>query len=160
MNGWLKGIGILLIALCVIWAGLRLALIYKRRAAFWEQMSALCLFLESEIRYTADCPSNIFLRFNWASAVWPSAVSFFDFEAILNKVVKDLGLNEKEQGWLRSFYRGLGTTDLEGQLAHCSSYARMFEQQAKQAQQQDTVKGRLCRSLSVLGALTLAVLLV
>ena len=123
-------------------------------------MTALCGFLQNEIRYTADRISDVFLRFDWQKTIWNQEVTYFDFEQTIWQMVQELKLNQKEERWLCEFYRGLGTTDLEGQLAHLATYGRVFEKRFNVSQEQYEVKGKLYRSLALLCGLMIAILLI
>lgn len=145
----------------VLLIGIRIARLYRRRVAFWEQMNGLCGFICNEIRYTADCPANIFERFTWREEIWMTKqVSYFEFLQCLSRLEQRLLLSKDEDEQVIGFYQGLGTTDLEGQLAHCGRYSRLFSHQVEQAQNLYATKGKLYRSLCALASGMLAVLLI
>ena len=151
MIGWLKWAGVFLTGITILWGGTWIASVYKKRVLFWEQMAGLCRTFENEFRYTADTPERIFERFCWDEGLLGSnhlqyATWKYDFE----NLQKTLRLKGEHTRQINGFFAGLGTTDLEGQLAHCAVFSQVFWELRNHAQEQYRSKGQLTRTLSVL----------
>ena len=143
----------------ILWGGMGIASVYKKRVLFWEQMAALCRAFENEIRYTADSPGRIFERFCWDDTLWgQNFLSYCQRESAFGNIEKTLWLNGEQKRQITAFFAGLGTTDLEGQLAHCNAFQQVFVTIKEQASEQYQSKGKLTRTLSALLVIGVAVL--
>ena len=167
----LKGIGILLIVLAGVGGGVAAFLDLNRRAANLETARRLIGWMASRIRYTAAPIQEIAA----AAAKEPefSRLLFLKEAATRmqqgdspgdawDKALKGCdsgGLKETDKTLLQNFGRGLGCSDLDGQLAHCESFGAMLDGCVQSAKQEAASKGKLYVTLGVAGGLGAALLL-
>ena len=168
----MKLIGLLMIVLAGIGVGLYASACLKRRAASFERLDSLIGYMETQIRYSAAPISEVI-----AQAAQGGEFDSLTFlvqasrlisrgqppETALAIAVKKYGeescLNKADRELLLQFGRGLGKSDLEGQLAHCASYRRLIADRLQTARGEAAAKGRLYLTLGIAGGLSLALLL-
>lgn len=73
---------------------------------------------------------------------------------------RGLSLKTHDMEMLHAFGTGLGTTDVEGQTAHCALYRGLLEEALQTARAEKETYGRLTASLGVLAGIGTAVLLI
>ncbi len=146
--------------------GRRIALIYKKRIDFWNEMHQMSEFFGNEIRFTADSPHKILLRFaivgttdRWHNVNCQPETFFSCFSDNTKAVAQELRLKPEEQQLLLAFAGGLGTTDIEGQINHCGNYSQLFLTQATRAANEYAAKGKMYRSLGWLSAAAFVVMI-
>ncbi|MEG1887222.1 MAG: stage III sporulation protein AB, partial [Oscillospiraceae bacterium] len=61
---------------------------------------------------------------------------------------------------MKLFFEGLGKSDVEGQLKHCELYEKRIGDCIADAAEQHTKKGQLYKTLSLISAAAIAVLLI
>ena len=167
----LKGIGLLLIVLAGIGGGAMASLELSRRAACLETARRLIDWMASRIRYTAAPVQEIvieaagepeFSRLSFLGEAasrmqagdspgqaWNSALAHFAAG----------GLKDADKGLLCSFGRGLGCSDLDGQISHCESFESLLAGRVESARAQADSKGKLYITLGAAGCLCAALLL-
>ena len=170
----MKLIGILLIAAVGIWLGISASLGLGKRVTALSQAEKLVTSLRSRIRYTAapvqellmeaqdsgEYPALRFLQYVcWSlkTAAIPDVQKLW--EDSLKKADGAPGLNRQDIELLTEFGRGLGTSDVEGQISHCELYQELLQKQMETARQDVSSKGRLYVTLGITGGLGLALLL-
>ena len=143
----------------------------NRRAASLEAARRLIAWMAARLRYTAAPIQEIaaeaagepeFARLGFlgeaASAMregesparaWEKAVSAFQAG----------GLRAEDKSLLKNFGRGLGRSDLEGQLSHCEAFEELLSGCAASARTEAGAKGKLYITLGVAGGLCAALLL-
>ena len=72
---------------------------------------------------------------------------------------KGQGLKKEDFDLLFSFGKGLGVTDVEGQVAHCALYLELTEERYLQAKEEKGKKGKLYFMLGVLSGIAAALFL-
>lgn len=82
------------------------------------------------------------------------------WQSALEEVQQEMHLSNEAMAQLSSFGSRLGATDLEGQMAHCGRYQREFERLLIEAREQERIKSRLYRSLSMLAGAAVIILLI
>lgn len=139
-----------------------------------SQAEKLVSALKSRIRYTA-APVRELLEEAEKSGEYPSLHFLHTicqtlkkggetdvqkaWEEALKKTDEQMGLNGQDSELLIEFGRGLGTSDVEGQLAHCELYQHLLQKQGEGARQDRLSKGRLYVTLGIAGGAGLALLL-
>ncbi len=73
---------------------------------------------------------------------------------------RTLSLKTHDMEVLHAFGTGLGTTDVEGQIAHCTLYTGLLNEALQSARREKETYGRLTVSLGVLAGIGTAVLLI
>ena len=68
------------------------------------------------------------------------------------------GFDAEDRRLLQDFGVGLGTTDINGQLAHCELYTDLFQVRLREARSQKEKKAKLYLLLGVFGGLAAALL--
>lgn len=122
--------------------------------------------ISTQIRYSGDALFQILEREN--SVVLSPLVSECmrqickgnSFQKSWNMGVQNLpgsyGLKEEETALLTEFGKGLGVTDIDGQLAHCELYRERFSVRLKELKEEKETKVKLYRSLGVFLGMALA----
>ena len=130
------------------------------------------LFIETRIRCTAApvaeilgraCDSREFAKLRFLDAAARGAADGTRPSAAWCKAVdlyrKSDGFSEADGAFLREFGRGLGVSDVEGQLAHCRTFRGFADERLESVRQSAQNKGRLYATLGVVGGLAAALLL-
>lgn len=168
----LKGIGLLSLVLAGGGIGLMMSDKLRRRAESLGLYLRLVKRIAVQLRYTAapigDIVSDPALvrEFSGLAAFSEAvrAVRIADFPTAwqqgLQKGVKLDSLTEQDAEILLAFGRSIGTTDLEGQIAHCEMYSQILEERLSLAKTEQEKKGKLCRMMGLSAGLALAILLI
>lgn len=134
---------------------------YKKQVDFWKEMHSITTFFVNELRYTCDEPFKILARYCSQSKV--------DIEKEYPHLEKGLSRWFVEKGWQGAeeypqdvllFLCGLGTTDLEGQLSHCTRFVRLFETKWQTAVEIAGKEGKLREKLWILAGVAAFLLLI
>lgn len=135
-----------------------------------EQLEAFLRFLsaaQTEIRFAALPVEQIvqrhggeleFLRIcaancsqgGYFSAAWGASV---------DSGTKGRGFRSGDIDLLRGFGEGFGTSDVEGQLSHCTLYGELVNENLKNAREEKTRKSRLYQVLGVFSGMVAALVL-
>lgn len=75
-------------------------------------------------------------------------------------VLKNENINSLDINLIVSFLQGLGSSDIKGQENHCGYYSTCFKQLLLEVEDKIREKGRLVRTLSILAALALFIILI
>lgn len=81
-------------------------------------------------------------------------------EATVNQIFQNHNVSDDDKKLISEFICGLGKSDISGQLSHCEMYAKLIQDQGKTAKKEADEKGRLYRTLSLLGSAAVAILLI
>ena len=165
----MKWIGIILIILAGGAAGFFQSRKLSERVRLLEQTKSLIKSLENSIRYQAvplnelisrisnqSCP--YYLKYCSAQlkqgrpfpAAWEKALTSPDCKCYLKQ--DDISL-------LQLFGKGLGISDIEGQVSHCELYFSMLEEKYQNAKEEQEKKGRLYFMLGILSGLGVALII-
>ncbi len=137
--------------------GVQITSRYKKRTEFWQQTVDLTCFFENTFRCTADPPDKVWRQYcQIGGAPQPPETLSGWFETM----AETCGLSADELLQLHGFEAGLGTTDLEGQLAHCLRYRRQFTDFLENSREQYRTKGKLMGRLWMFGSIGIALLLI
>ncbi len=129
---------------------------YKKEISLWQEMEFLASYFVNELRFTCDEPLKILKRYALQKEVELQEVFSLEKAVVLLLGEEDIGNSEE----VVMFIGGLGTTDLEGQLAHCSRFARLFGQKAQRAQALYQTQGKLRQKLWILAGVCAFLLLI
>ena len=171
----IKVIGLLLIILAGTGAGVYASAALSRRAASCERLERLIGYMSMQIKYTA-APIQEILEQAAKGGEFQSLPFLAEASILiqcgqrpdeaLEEAVKeasrqgeDWGFNEGDRELLFQFGRGLGKSDVDGQLAHCEAYRRLVEDRLQAAKGEATAKGKLYITLGVSAGLAVALLL-
>ena len=120
----------------------------------------------TEIRYASMPVEELVRRHGEGLALWRPCMDALEagegFSRAWNdgvRVSKGMGLTGKDRALLMSFGEGLGTTDLEGQMAHCDLYEGLIRCALEEAKGEKEKKGKLYQMLGVSAGLAAALLL-
>ena len=152
----MKWIGILLVVIAFFLVSRREIRRYKSKISGWQEMELLAAYFLNELRFTCDEPLKILKRyalqknkeFSKTESLEKAVENFFGGEDFTKS--EDVVL----------FIKGLGTTDLEGQLAHCSRFSRVFEQRVQNAKVLYETQGKLRQKLWILAGICAFLLLI
>ncbi|HIR03856.1 MAG TPA: stage III sporulation protein AB [Candidatus Scatovicinus merdipullorum] len=141
------------------------------RVSFFEGFLAFLVRLQTQIRFNADDLSRllatdeadgavaVFLKECRQTAqtedrnvmqVWPQAV---------DRIPKNTGLTSDDRKLLKDFSAALGTTDIDGQVAHCELYKTLAGARLEQAREEKAKKGKLYRMLGVFSGVCVSLLI-
>ena len=129
---------------------------YKKEISLWQEMEFLASYFVNELRFTCDEPLKILKRYALQKEVELQGIFSLEKAVVLLLGEEDIGNSEE----VVMFIGGLGTTDLEGQLAHCSRFARLFGQKAQRAQALYQTQGKLRQKLWILAGVCAFLLLI
>lgn len=76
------------------------------------------------------------------------------------KIIENLNFNNKDRELLSSFFKDLGTTDINGELSHIKMYQELFSEQYKLSKEDIKNKGKLYRMLGLFSGLAFVVLFI
>lgn len=168
----LKMVGLLLIVLTGVCAGLYSSTELSRRASSLERIGRLIEYIETQIRYTAAPVKEIIAK--TASVEEFGALSFLQtacagvqngerpdtaWRGAVQSEGENCGFNATDRELLFDFGAELGKSDVEGQLSHCESFHRLFEDRLQSARSDVRIKGKLYVTLGVTAGLGVALLL-
>lgn len=139
------------------------------RASFFEQMVSFLTDLQTQMRFCGDS-LPVLLRTGTAKLLQPlllscaqemeNGASFFEaWQKALLQLPHSMGLSKEDIRLLTDFGQGLGTTDVEGQLAHCELYKTMFASRLKQAREEKEKKVKLYRMLGLFSGVAVSLLI-
>lgn len=74
-------------------------------------------------------------------------------------VGRETGLSRADLSLLRGFGEGFGVSDTDGQLSHCALYAKLTEDNLKNAREEKTRKSKLYQTLGIFSGIAAALLL-
>ncbi|MCL2884530.1 MAG: stage III sporulation protein AB [Oscillospiraceae bacterium] len=162
---YIKLIGLLLLAAVLARVGYEASRALHRRVRALSETARWIVRLASHIRYTAtpldellrvsaaDCPALAFLH-----DINPGDLPRH-FDAAILQHAGGSGFAPPDIALLREFGAGLGTSDVEGQLAHCALFQELFEKQTEAARTIAQNKGRVYTTLGLAGGICLILLL-
>ena len=136
----------ILISLTLVLVGVKQRNGYKQEMLFWKELEAVSAFYVTELRYTCDEPLKIFSRY-WLQTRGESVEKNLALEQLFYTCF------QREDQLVKGFVVGLGATDLEGQLSHCTRYQRLFEAQYQASVATYQVQGKLQQKLWVLAGI-------
>lgn len=139
------------------------------RASFFEQTVGFLTDLQTQMRFCGDS-LPVLLRTGTGKLLQPllascaqemeSGSSFFEsWQKALMLVPRSMGLSREDVRLLADFGQGLGTTDVEGQLAHCELYKTMFSSRLRQAREEKEKKVKLYRMLGLFSGVAVSLLI-
>ena len=157
----MKVAGLLLLAAACTAVGLAESRKLGERAAYLEGFLRFLTQAEAEIRYgmmpvrevVFSCRSQMELLDFCASKL----AAGVPFPSAWRQSAERFGGEDTQ--FLLDFGKGLGSTDLEGQLAHLQLYRKLAESRLKEARANRDQKGKLYRQLGVYGGIALALVL-
>ena len=154
----MKYAGLLLIVLVCGGMGMMKSMQYTARVRYLEAILSFLQTLASEMEYREEYKCLPFLRecerlcregtefpIAWAKAVRDKA--------------KAMDLSERDLKLLLSFGCGIGTTDVDGQLANCSLHRELFGQSLQSAREEKNKHGKLYLKLGLLSGIGISIVL-
>lgn len=134
-----------------------------------EQLEAFLVFITSaqtEIRYTASPVIEIIRRhgnmhlFSLCMEYYQNGYNFSNaWTDAVSTGTKGLGLDDKDIALMRDFGLGFGTSDVDGQLAHCKLYTELTNARLENARESKKRKSKLYLMLGICSGTALALLL-
>ena len=168
----MKYAGLLLIILVCGGMGMMKSMQYTARVRYLEAILSFLQTLASEMEYRAAPISKIladaagreeykclpFLRecerLCREGTEFPTAWA----QAVREKA-KAMDLSERDRKLLLSFGCGVGTTDVDGQLANCSLHKELFGQSLQSAREEKDKHGKLYLKLGLLSGIGISIVL-
>ena len=120
----------MLIALACTGVGMNKVWQLMSREALWQAWVRLLMRLHAELRYTARPVQEILAQMNPADYQPLAWVSEFCGDRV--DIVCPQTLCEEERDFAEGFFAFVGTSDLEGQLAHISQYTERANERLAQ----------------------------
>ena len=139
------------------------------RVGFLEQYLKFISFLATEIRYSASSIFQILEKYSKVEFLAPllkgctvkieKRVSLSDaFQDAVDELPKEYGLTQEDLQLLKEFGQGLGTSDIEGQLAHCALHTELMNTYLENAREEKKKKAKLYVMLGLLSGIAAALL--
>lgn len=163
-----KSVGIIVIIAASLMTGLTLSDRVKRHYVHLKNIVLMLNETEIMLRYNACTIKELFAHLKACSEL--KTLDFLDVrtvnasdikETVVDKIqATSLELSEDEKKSLISFFRELGSTDMQGQLAIVKHYKEYFNGRAAAVYEECGSKCRLYRSLGALGGAFLAVIII
>lgn len=151
-------------------AGVLLSRRLITKTKFFEQMLSLISNISTQIRYSSDALSVLLSRQEneLTKSLTENCIihiengeSFADgFCNEVDNLPASYGLKADDKELLKEFGRGLGVTDVEGQLAHCGLYKEIFTRRLNEVKEDRDKKVKLYRSLGIFAGISLALLII
>lgn len=168
----MRMVGLLLIVLTGLGMGLMAAGGLRRRAGSLEQLGRLMGRMADQIRYTAAPVEELLesaersgefrslpVLSRACSGIRDGANIHDAWEQAVEDGGREAGLTQEDRELLLGFGAGLGTTDVEGQVANCGQYRELLDQRLLEARKDSENKGRLYLTLGFSIGMAAALLL-
>ena len=144
---------------CIGWSrALRLAQRVEELERFRTFLQMLC----TEIRFSA-APLASLIRQHAGESKWLQACAALleqgtPFPQAWQRASQTAPVPKQDRMLLREFGEGLGVSDVEGQIAHCTLYAGKLEFLLRQARTEQTQKSKLYVTLGISAGAVLGLL--
>lgn len=152
------------------WVGVLISQRILTRLKFFEKILSFTIMLSTQIRFSGDNLFVILEReneslltpiFNECVNSKESKMSFANkWQKGVDKLPKSYGLNSDDKLLISEFGRGLGTTDIEGQLEHCALFLTRFEEKISEIKEDSKQKVKLYKTLGVFFGIALVILII
>ena len=158
-------LGILAVCAACVLAGVAESHKLRVRVERLEKFLCFLTEAETEIRYSAAPVDQIVARHSQGLRFLRRCAALCRegdaFPSAWDKSLEEEqgGLHAGDAALLRGFGAGFGTTDRQGQMAHCGLYRGLAEARLEQAEREREAKAKLCLSLGVAAGLAAALLL-
>ena len=138
------------------------------RVKFLEEFLNFITYMETQIRFCSDSLYKIVSRFD----IENTSLSFLKYccnedkpfnvlwEESLKHIPSDTGLQDSDLKIISELGSGLGTSDVDGQIAHCEIYKSHINSRLCDAKDERNKKGKLYQMLGICAGLTVALLLI
>ena len=161
----MKIVGILILSGAIIIYGFSLSLRVVKRIKTLESMVLFIDFTENQIRYLGNTIEKIIEeaiksgRFN--SLHFIKIVKGNTSYNEINNIVGSVScLCDNDVEHIVAFFAELGSNDIEGEIAHCKLYKQILTTNLDGAKTEYNTKGKLYKSMSVLTAVALTIILI
>jgi stage III sporulation protein AB len=159
---------VILIAACTL-LGLNKTAKLRKRVGLLTETEKYISFFQTQLRYNQYPPEEILKKytlfsrhkvFSSCKAKLSGNVTTFTcaWREAFDEAAAGCALSAEDRRLIAEFGEGLGTTDIEGQLEHCSLYSEYMKARQADAQQELAKKGRLFIVLGVTSGLSAALL--
>lgn len=158
----MKGLGVLLVIVSGLLAGLLGAIRVKRRARLLLDLKKMLQGFQTGIRFSAGTLSELILEQQDSKFC---RVAERDGDFLWNPVKslelagRDLLWEQGDLDWYLGFVRGLGVSDVQGQLEHIGLYQSLLEPRLQIAQEESRQKSKVSVALGLFGGVALGLLL-
>lgn len=167
-KGWynMRFVGIFLVSLLPALLGFSMASRLSRRIAVLNELKLLISEIKEQIRYSSReiCP---LLKMIGGKGCYSNLLFLNELtdDGVWNPRLKDddllsCGLCKEDLSAVKNFFLGLGTSDTEGQISHCELYFAELTKMAGEAERLQSDKGRLYRTLGMIGGIGVAIMLI
>ena len=158
----LKVIGLALLCLAVSATGFIYCERLLHRKKYLEQLSGFAGNCTDDMRCLNK---NIFEIFAGHAKLELSFFKELNSENIsdnkaLRKILSGAGVREDDMFVITDFLIRMGASDLESQKTHCKYFSEKFSRLQREAEQELIEKGKLARTLCVLGSIALFIILI
>lgn len=155
--------GLLLLIFAATLAGCAEAYKLARRVRQLEILNRFIGVVQTEIRYSALPLYELCRRHEDEFPFLKPCIHAYeesgDFPFSFQQCLHEMGLASNDMELMQGFGDGLGTTDIEGQVAHCTLYQNLLETRLEEARGEKNGKSRLYVMLGTSGGITAALLL-
>lgn len=161
----IKFVGIFLTVSCVASTGFLLSAELYRRQKFWHTLVLLSQRLKTEIRFRQESLFSILRGSTDLQKGIPFIKQLYGLEkdftfANVKKIIDCQSFSGEEKELLCDFFAGLGKSDIKGQIAFIDMYLTEFEFRHKTERENFLQKTKLYKSLSLLAAAAVLILLI
>ncbi|MDD2361921.1 MAG: stage III sporulation protein AB [Oscillospiraceae bacterium] len=151
--------------------GIVSSLSLSRRTASLELLDRFIVYLETQIRYSASPIRQIIIQaangeFARLSFITQAAIRLKNggspYEAWIGAAGEcsdECSFTAADREIIIDFGKGLGNTDIEGQLSHCEAFRRLLRDRLQTARCESRTKGKLYITLGIAGGLAAALLM-
>ena len=163
----MRTIGILLLSLTPFLFALDYKSNLKKQSEFITCFKEFVAFTKEQIRFSMREINEIFaLAYQnpeFKRYIFKNGkISFNNTENIAKSIenANDIRLKPIIRTHINTFFKGLGTTDTEGQINHCNYYINAFAAFSKKAREDASQKGRLALALSLSLSLAMFIIMI
>lgn len=131
----------------------------SNRVEFLEQYIRLLSYIETQIRYSSECLVDLLMscemdeKFSFINCCLDKVANGVSFSKAwyygVQKIPKETGLKCEDINLIANFGKGLGTSDIDGQVSHCELYKNLISENLSDARIQKQKKYKLYQMLGV-----------
>lgn len=160
----MKIIGICIVSAIVVFYGFSASRRYSKRIKFLESMILFIDFVENQIRFLGSTVESIFEEainsHNFVDLFFLKDVKNNGNSRFCMEYQESILISISEFEHVSLFLSELGCRDIDGEIAHCKVYKEIIKNDLEGAKTDFNNKGKLYKSMSVLTAAALMIILI
>lgn len=137
---------------------------------FYEEITRFVSALSTQMRFSSNSLLELFTQDestllmlvlnSCVQADYSSTTLKQAWENGVELLPGNYGLGKDDKKLIKDFGNGLGTTDIEGQIKHCTLFEEQFSYKVKEIKEENHQKVKLYKTLGVFSGLALALFII